>query len=245
MIVVIFIITGFHGPSFWDQGILTVTGLEKVGWISETLPNVGLNVSFMLFGAGGLAFNIFTSYSNVYKSRRQSGENPFTPLLYLLPFPATVLLQIFWLSHPSVEESAIIYSESLVPFLCAWGLMFAHQVGRIILAHVTKTKFPFMDFTWIWSVIGALDVNLPRILGRPPIFQTTPGRLHLFVLATLVVSLASYMRFVTLVINDITEYLGIACFTVRKKDAGGYWASPTKPKNEVDRAAKAENGKIH
>lgn len=105
------------------------------------------------------------SYSNVYKSRRQSGQSPFTPLLYLLPFPATVLLQIFWLSHPSVGDSAIIYSKSLVPFLCAWGLMFAHQVGRIILAHVTKTEFPLLDSAWIWSVIGALDVNLPRILG--------------------------------------------------------------------------------
>ena len=106
------------------------------------------------------------SYSNVYKSRRQSGQGPFTPLLYLLPFPATVLLQIFWLSHPNVEDSAIVYSELLVPFLCAWGLMFAHQVGRIILAHVTKTDFPLPDHTWTWSVIGALDVNLPRILGR-------------------------------------------------------------------------------
>lgn len=106
------------------------------------------------------------SYSNVYKSRRQSGKSPFTPLLYLLPFPATVLLQIFWLSHPSVEDSAIIHSESLVPFLCAWGLMFAHQVGRIILAHVTKSEFPLLDSTWVWSLIGAVDVNLPRILGR-------------------------------------------------------------------------------
>jgi len=106
------------------------------------------------------------SYSNVYKSRRQSGQSPFTPLLYLLPFPVTALLQIFWLSHPSVEDSAIIYSESLVPFLCAWGLMFAHQVGRIILAHVTRTEFPLLDSVWIWSAIGALDVNLPRIFGR-------------------------------------------------------------------------------
>lgn len=183
------------GPSFWDQGILTITGLERIGWINETVPNVGLNVAFMMFGAACLAFNIVTrwvytslflsighicsattallnfkscpnSYTNVYKSRRQSGQSPFTPLLYLLPFPTTVLLQIFWLSHPSVEDSAIIYSESLVPFLCAWGLMFAHQVGKIILAHVTKTEFPLLDSTWIWSLIGALDVNLPRLLGR-------------------------------------------------------------------------------
>ena len=79
----------------------------------------------------------------------------------------------------------------------------------------------------------------------PAIIQTTPGRLHLFVLATLVISLASYARFVTLVINDITEYLGIACFTVRKKDAGGHWAAPGKVKSEVDLVIKAENGKIH
>jgi len=79
--------------------------------------------------------------------------------------------------------------------------------------------------------------------SSPPIIQTTPGRLRLFVLATLVVSFASYARFVTLVINDITEYLGIACFTVRKKDAEGHWASPTKAKNELDRVVKAENGK--
>jgi len=244
MIVAIFVITGFRGPSYWDQGILTVTGLGRIEWIRERVPNIGMNVAFMVFGAVALAFNIVTSYSNVYKSRVQSGQSPFTPLLYLLPFPATVLLQILWLSHPSVGDSAIIYSESLVPFLCAWGLVFAHQVGRIILAHVTKTEFPLLDATWIWSAIGAVDVNLPRIIGRPPIIQTTPGRLHLFVLATLVVSFASYARFVTLVINDITEYLGIACFTVRKRDAEGHWASPTKAKSEVDRVVKAENGKI-
>ena len=57
--------------------------------------------------------------------------------------------------------------------------------------------------------------------------------------------MVSYGRFVTLVINDITDHLGIACFTVRKKDAGGQWTSPTKAKGEVDLVIKAENGKIH
>ena len=40
---------------------------------------------------------------------------------------------------------------------------------------------------------------------------------------TLLVSLFLYARFVLLVINDITEHLGIACFTVRKKDKHGKW----------------------
>ena len=32
-----------------------------------------------------------------------------------------------------------------------------------------------------------------------------------------------YARFVTLVIRDITSYLGIACFTVRKRNESGEW----------------------
>jgi ethanolaminephosphotransferase len=91
-----------------------------------------------------------------------------------------------------------------------------------------------------------VDACFISLHSSPPIIQTTPGRLHLFVLATLVISFASYARFVTLVINDITEYLGIACFTVQKKDAS--WTLDIlrqRPSSEVDLVVKAENGKIH
>lgn len=43
------------------------------------------------------------------------------------------------------------------------------------------------------------------------------------VYTTLLISLIAYLRFCTLVIQDITNYLGIACFTVRKKDIVGVW----------------------
>ena len=46
-------------------------------------------------------------------------------------------------------------------------------------------------------------------------------RVHL----TLLLSFLTYARFVYLVINDITNYLGIACFTVRKKGKDGVWRS--------------------
>jgi ethanolaminephosphotransferase len=45
----------------------------------------------------------------------------------------------------------------------------------------------------------------------------------IFVYLTLTISIAVYARFCSLVINDITNYLGIACFTVRKKDDDGVW----------------------
>ena len=60
---------------------------------------------------------------------------------------------------------------------------------------------------------------------RPPILHTTYTLTTLLILANLALSLLTYGRFVYLVINDITEYLGIACFTVRKKDKAGDWVS--------------------
>jgi len=116
----------------------------------------------MILAAILVGLNICHSYDNVRVAVRQEKRN-VRPLLYLLPFVFTVIIQVAWLSHPRVNDSWIIGSASFVPFLCAWGLQFAHQVGRIILAHVTKDRFPVWDSVWILSVIGAADANLPLI----------------------------------------------------------------------------------
>ena len=61
--------------------------------------------------------------------------------------------------------------------------------------------------------------------SSPPLIQSNLPRTALFVYVTLAVTFFSYARFCYLVINDITEYLGIACFTVRKKDKAGDWVA--------------------
>lgn len=93
---------------------------------------------------------------------------------------------------------------------------------------------------WIWSAIGVLDAHLPDLLhryaviqlgvayycsnfSRSPIIQSTPKRTAIFVYLTLAISFFAYARFCSIVIWEITEYLGIACFTVRKKDTEGVW----------------------
>ncbi|TFY81458.1 hypothetical protein EWM64_g2549 [Hericium alpestre] len=232
LIVLIYILTGIYGPSFWDQKILTVTRLEDVEAIASRIPNIPLNVAFMIFGACGVALNIITSYINVYTSHRASGQALFKPLLYLLPFPASAIAQVLWMNHPKFSNSDILHSQVFVPFLCAWGLLFAHQVGRIILAHVASQPFPWWDNMFIWSVLGAIDANLPFLIGRPPLIQNSPENTAKFVYLTLVVTFLSYAHFVVAVINDITNYLGIACLTVRKRDARGIWrrAGPSSEK---------------
>ncbi|KAJ3879243.1 hypothetical protein F5051DRAFT_207947 [Lentinula edodes] len=43
--------------------------------ITNTIFTIGLNVSFMVFGAFGLAFNILSSYANVRTAMRATGNH--------------------------------------------------------------------------------------------------------------------------------------------------------------------------
>lgn len=150
--------------------------------VVKVVPDIGLNEAFMVFAAFGLAFNIVSryhtfsmcreptdvtvSYRNVHKAMRATGRSTLMPLVFLLPFVVSAMLQVLWLLHPSFYHSNIIHSPLFLPFMCAWGLQFAHQVGRMILSHVTSTPFPWWNSMWIWSVIGALDAHLPYLLHR-------------------------------------------------------------------------------
>jgi len=218
----IFLISGAYGSAFWDTGLLTFLHLSA---LTKVLPDVPLNECFMIFGGFGLAFNIFTSYVNVYRSALSSGSSPYTPLLRLLPFPTSALIHVLWMAAPSPSKSSIVHSSLFVPFLCAWGLQFAHQVGKMILAHVTKSDMPVWEWMWVLSAVGSVDANSQRLFGRPPIIQSTHTRTAIVVYLTLFLSLATYARFCYLVIDGITNHLGIACFTVRKKDKSGEWKS--------------------
>jgi len=68
-------------------------------------------------------------------------------------------------------------------------------------------------------------------MTRPPLIQHSTEDIERFVFVILAISLVTYARFVMLVISDITNYLGIACLTVHKRDANGVWRSavPMRP----------------
>ncbi|KAH7105087.1 hypothetical protein BKA62DRAFT_691625 [Auriculariales sp. MPI-PUGE-AT-0066] len=247
MIVIVYIITGFYGRLKHSR----TYGLRSI--VPSIIPDAPLNEGFMLFGGVGLAFNIVTSYKNVYVSSLRAGKSVIRPLLYLLPFPFTVVLYMSWLTpwlplslpkssanpldasstiKPKTSPAgfSIINSELFVPFLLAWGAEFAHQVGKMILAHVTKSAFPIWDWTWVWLGLCAIDWNANVLFGRAPLIQTSPANTALLVYVTLALTVFRYARFCTLVIRDITNYLGIACFTVRKRGEDGQWheAAPVK-----------------
>jgi len=63
------------------------------------------------------------------------------------------------------------------------------------------------------------------MVNRPPLIQYSPENTAKFVYVVLTVAIVTYARFVALVVSDITNYLGIACLTVQKRDANGVWRS--------------------
>jgi ethanolaminephosphotransferase len=62
-------------------------------------------------------------------------------------------------------------------------------------------------------------------MTRPPLIQDSPEMTEKFVYVVLAVVFVTYARFVVLVVSDITDYLGIACLTVCKRDVKGVWRS--------------------
>lgn len=121
----------------------------------------------MVFGLLGLLFNIASSYSNVLAATKKSNKPSFAPLLGLLPFVQLSLQHIAWLyASETGGQQGIVNSSAFLPLACAWGLQFAHNVGRMILAHVTKQPFPMFDSVVLVSLVGAIDASLPVVLGR-------------------------------------------------------------------------------
>ncbi|KAJ3912918.1 choline ethanolaminephosphotransferase [Lentinula edodes] len=161
IIVVIYMITDIY--AFWYTPILDFLHLSHIPLITNTIPNLGLNVSFMIFGPFGLVFNIL-SYANIHTAMRASGKSTLKP-----PFPFycrslfSAGIQVATIHHPQ------LHTVHPVPLL-HWNSN-SHQVGRMILAHLTKGSFPVWDWLWLLSLVGAVDANLPRIAGTTSVMS--------------------------------------------------------------------------
>lgn len=211
MICVIYLITGLapSGSQFWDRGILNVTGLEHFPFIAKNLRdwNLPLNDAFLTFGALGLGANVVASYSNVARARLSRKQSPLTPLAGLLPIGALLTCMTLWMTARDAQIMAD--GQSFVALYCAFGLMFAYSVGLLIVAHVTKAKFPYVNIALGWAILGTIDARLPE-----PFLQNSLGGVRLAAFGVLSLSFVLYAHFVYDVITTITKETGKPCFWV-------------------------------
>ncbi|RUS20467.1 choline ethanolaminephosphotransferase [Endogone sp. FLAS-F59071] len=212
IIIAVHIISGIYGAEFWLQPMGDIAILPAI--VADALPpfiaEIQLNKVSLASGALGLSANIIAASFNVYRAALANKRPIFPALSGLIPFFSSSAIAYLWLiSSPS------IVTKHLIPFALYIGCSFGYQVGLIILAHVTKAPFPFMNLMMVPLIVGCVNANLPVIAGIQPFF--TGDKEAPFLWAAFAFSLAYYLHFSISVINDLCDYFDINCLTIKHK----------------------------
>ncbi|KAA8914677.1 CDP-alcohol phosphatidyltransferase-domain-containing protein [Sphaerosporella brunnea] len=218
----VYFITAIKGGSFWQRPMLETLGVPSS--ILEKVPELLRGISFvhwwLVYGGLMLGFNIVQSSLNVIRARRAKGLPAAPALAGLLPFFLTWLAIPAWLSL-----RPLILTQHLVPFLFFVGIAFAYQVGLIIVSHLTKSSFPFLNVLYLPILVGLLDAAGPWIrdftafyVGKAFGWRSALGDGEFetaYVFACLGLALGVHGSFVVDVITNICDYLDIWCLTIK------------------------------
>jgi ethanolaminephosphotransferase len=148
------------------------------------------------------------------KARRARGQQARDALLGLLTFAgAWVLIPAYLYLQP------MILHNHLVPFIFYAGLINAYSVGRMIISHLTKSRFPrgnVLIYPLIYGVTDSMGpwlqehvgVGWPSALGND-VYQVA------FVFMCLGLAVGVHGSFIVDVIWTICDYLDIWCLTIK------------------------------
>ncbi|TKA65842.1 hypothetical protein B0A49_06856 [Cryomyces minteri] len=214
-LVAVYALTAYNGGgSFWQQSLFRTLGLEKHGFVPDTIYELAFNEWYMVYGGVVLIFNTVQSALNVMSARRSRGQRADTALLGLLPFfTAWTLITAYLILQP------VILHQHLVPFVFYVGLINAYSVGQMIVAHLTKSRFPFGNVLIVPLAFGVVDslgpflqrhigFGWPSALGND-VYQVA------FVMGCVGLGVGVYGTFVVDVIFAICDYLDIWCLTIK------------------------------
>jgi ethanolaminephosphotransferase len=151
---------------------------------------------------------------NVMEARRARGQQARNALYGLLTFGAAwTLIPAYLFLQP------IILHQHLVPFIFYAGLINAFSVGRMIVSHLTKSRFPrgnVLIYPLIYGVADSLGPFLQRNVGfgwpsalGDEVYQVA------FVFMCLGLAIGVHGSFIIDVIWTICDYLDIWCLTIK------------------------------
>ena len=148
------------------------------------------------------------------KARRSRGEEPTDALKGLAPFIVSWLAIVMYLAL-----QPIILTEHLVPFAFYVGLTNAYSVGQMIVAHLTRSPFPYHNVLILpmtYGIVDSLGPLLQRYIGTgwpsalgDDVYQVA------FALMCVGLAVGVYGSFVVDVIVTICDYLDIWCLTIK------------------------------
>ncbi|EEH34901.1 aminoalcoholphosphotransferase [Paracoccidioides lutzii Pb01] len=203
------------GASFWHKPMLPTLGIGPSISIPPSLYNLPFTSWYIVYGAFVLLFSTASSIHNVMSIRRQRGQDVYKPLLGLLP-----ALAMWGLVAGYLYLQPVIRERHLVPFSMFVGLINAYSVGRMIVAHLVKTEFPYGNVLLLPLVVAVVD----GVAGRVGLWESILGVENgdgeglyqvAFLFMALGMAVGIYGSFVFDVITTICDYLDIWCLTIK------------------------------
>lgn len=213
IIIALYVFTGVVGPDIWQSSFhldLEIFGVNKP-------VEVPLNLLYQAFGLCALYFNIASAMGNVYKKYKKDipdSERSKSEINQayrgLLPFFVYYLsVAIYTWSFPT------LVNEYGFPLVISIGLTMAFTVGRIILAHLTKTEFPMVQFPMF---VPTIQLILSKILIQVYGMEEQKVLNSVSWLGCGIV-MGIHIIFVSEIIYEITTYLDIYALSIKHKKA--------------------------
>ncbi|KAI7906091.1 CDP-alcohol phosphatidyltransferase-domain-containing protein [Cokeromyces recurvatus] len=202
--------TYISGPGIWK---VPMKEAVKVAWLPKMIQDIPVSHAVIWWiGCLFLFTHAPTCFYAMYKACKQR-QQPFlrTMLVQNMPIATYIICFYAWIMSP---YSTILTHQHFILFAITTGIVFGRMATKVILAHLTKSKFPKFTVLLIPLMIGAILTNIPIlfpvIIG--PIF--TPKSEYAFLLAYFGFAVIAYMRWAIVVINSFCEFLGIQCLII-------------------------------
>ncbi|KAI9039161.1 aminoalcoholphosphotransferase [Aspergillus affinis] len=197
------------GGSFWHRPMLETVGIPKLDFMPEQVYDMPFTQWYLVYGAFVLFFATSSSIVHVMKVRKERGQDPFQPLLGLLP------LVVMWTLVPAyLYLQPYILENYAIPVILFVGLINAYAVGRMICAHLVKTSFPYFNILLCPLALGVLDSAGPVFELWPSILGDGSGQVA-FIFVCLGLSIGIYGSFIHDIITTICDYTDIWCLSIK------------------------------
>ncbi|KAH8426447.1 aminoalcoholphosphotransferase [Aspergillus melleus] len=197
------------GGSFWHRPMLETVGIPKLNFIPQQVYDMPFTQWYLVYGAFVLFFATGSSIVHVMKVRKERGQDPFRPLLGLLPLVAMwTLVPAYLYLQPYILENYAI------PVILFVGLTNAYAVGRMICAHLVKASFPYFNMLLCPLALGVLDSAGPVFGLWPSILGDGSGQVA-FIFVCLGLSVGIYGSFIHDIITTICDYIDIWCLSIK------------------------------
>ncbi|VEU20439.1 DEKNAAC101327 [Brettanomyces naardenensis] len=206
LIIVTCCLTGYRGQdNFWGFELFTV---DLSGWgLAPEFDSYTVDLlTFSMFGAAiMIIYNIYAARRNVINKLQDPEEKK----------NANLGLILFFLYYASVFGLVFLHSQIFHQYatqmVFSVGATMAFVVGRIILNHLTKQGFPYLNLP---MVIPSLQILAIEILTKFYRFNYDDV-IALVVYVGMGITLATHGCFVFEIIYDITDYLDIWALSIK------------------------------